>query len=162
MTPIQANGAPVNGAVANGNTVVKNDHGAVNGTVAKSPETAAIPYTTFHMSALAFVHPGGRPSHLKQCCAPSPAPGDAGRPKDQHIRVYHAEPSHYGYNPGCYVIRESRFTSQQGWHAPKVDDLVADDAAAGSAVCAIGWWIDEHVYHVSESSPWADGSAWQN
>jgi hypothetical protein len=153
MTPIQANGGTVNGAVANGNTVVKTVHDAAAGAVAKSPETAGIPYTTFHMSALAFVHPGGRPSHLKQCCVPNPTPENAGRPKDQHIRVYHAEPSHHSYNHGYFVIRESRYTTQQGWHAPKVDDLVADDAAAGSAVCAIGWWAEEQVWHVSQPKP---------
>ena len=175
-----SNGISHGPLVINGNTPASNGHGAVNGNannvpkhpepavvtkppppavISKPPppaviptahETAVIPYTTFHLSAVAFIHPGGRPSHIKQCCAPNE---NAGRPKDQHIRVYHAEPSHYSYNHGCYVIRESRYNTQQGWHAPKVDDLVADDAIAGSAVCAIGWWQEEHVWSVSKSKP---------
>ncbi|KAK4121110.1 hypothetical protein N657DRAFT_683209 [Parathielavia appendiculata] len=110
-------------------------------------DAADIPYTTFHLAACSFVHPDGRPSHIRQCCAPKPAAENgAARPREQHIRLYHSEPSHFGYNRGCDIIRESRFSTRQGWHAPAVDDLVADDVGAGSAIASVGWWVEQDVY----------------
>ncbi len=66
----------------------------------------------------------------------------------EHIRVYRNEPSIYDYNQGCYLIKESRFSTLNGWHAP-TDDLVADDAAPGSAVAAVGWWEEDGISKAS-------------
>lgn len=48
------------------------------------------------------------------------------------------------------MIKESRFSTVDGWYAPS-DDLVADDAAAGGAVTSIGWWsdIEKTIWEVS-------------
>jgi len=113
---------------------------------------ADLPYTTFHLSACSFVHPDGKPSHIRQCCAPKPPAEKAGQAKDQLIRIYHTEPSHLAYNRGCDIIRESRYNTPQGWYAAPVDDLVADDAGPGSAVASVGWWVEQEVYEVS----WSD------
>jgi hypothetical protein len=96
-------------------------------------------YTNLNLSALTFLHPPNPPNHLNQCqCQVLP---EQQQKKDQanNIRIYYNEPSSYTYNSNCYLIKESRYSSLDGWHAPS-DDLVADDAAAGSAVVGVGWW----------------------
>jgi hypothetical protein len=97
-------------------------------------------YTNLHLSALTFLHPPNPPDHQFQChcCEQSSSKLD----RMKHIRVYHNEPSGYAYNSDCYLIKESRYSTIQKWHAPS-DDLVADDAAVGSAVVAVGWWIED-------------------
>jgi hypothetical protein len=100
----------------------------------------AIAYTNLHLSAFSFVHPNRRPS-IKQCCRKASPASETTDDRNQFIRIYHTEPSTYGYNQGCYLIRDMRYSSLRGWHAPS-DDLVADDAAVGSPVSAIGWWAD--------------------
>ncbi|KAI1125335.1 hypothetical protein F5Y10DRAFT_284396 [Nemania abortiva] len=103
------------------------------------PDEKAAAYTTLHLSAVAFVHPNSRPAIKECCCKSTPVPENTDN-RNQHISIFHTEPSIYGYNDGCYLIREMRYSTVRGWHAPR-DDLVADDAAIGSPVSAIGWWI---------------------
>jgi hypothetical protein len=108
-------------------------------------------YTGFHLSAITFLYPPSIPT-IKQCpCDPSPAVAQIPE-QNTVIRVYHTEPSDYSYNRGSYLIRESRFSTPQQWHAPS-DDLVADDAAPGSPVAAIGWWADisNEIWEVCDS-----------
>jgi hypothetical protein len=56
------------------------------------------------------------------------------------------------------LIKESRYTASNGWHVAS-DDLVADDAAPGSAVVAIGWWTEsdqkiwEVIFHNNPMQP---------
>ncbi|KAK5630869.1 hypothetical protein RRF57_006584 [Xylaria bambusicola] len=57
----------------------------------------------------------------------------------QHVRLYYAEPGYYAHAPGCFLIKENRFSDGKGWHPPS-DGLVADDAVAGSPIAAVGWW----------------------
>ncbi|RYC59104.1 hypothetical protein CHU98_g7096 [Xylaria longipes] len=105
----------------------------------------------FHLAAVAFSHPPS-PWSIKQCaCEGKQLPGKPA-PQSQHIRIYYAEPSYYDYTPGCFLIKENRFSDAQGWHAPS-DGLVADDAAAGSAVAAIGWWHSSED-GLSFKDPW--------
>ncbi|OTB06542.1 hypothetical protein M426DRAFT_20988 [Hypoxylon sp. CI-4A] len=97
-------------------------------------------YTNLHLSAVATLYPP-TPRNIKLMCDDQPA---RKAPKDQRkiARIYYAEPSYYGYNPGCYLIKETRYSSvQDEWH-PASDELVADDAAPGTPVIAIGWWLD--------------------
>ncbi|KAK4104272.1 hypothetical protein N658DRAFT_420143 [Parathielavia hyrcaniae] len=131
--------APTVHATTVSNIVVPAVHGAADA-------AADIPYTTFHLAGCSFVHPEGRPSNIRQCCAPKPAPTPGAPPKEQLIRLYHSEPSHFSYNRGCDVIRESRYSTAKGWHAPAADDLVADDVAPGSAIASMGWWSAPEVY----------------
>ncbi|KAL2129778.1 hypothetical protein VTI74DRAFT_7312 [Chaetomium olivicolor] len=64
-------------------------------------------------------------------------------------------PSSYSYDLGR--IKESRFSDRKGWYAPS-DDLVADDAAAGTPVATVGWWeesrsvfqVGARVYYVAD------------
>lgn len=100
----------------------------------------AAAYTTLHLSAFAFVCPESRPA-IKECCRIANSVSESTDSRNQLIRIYHTEPSTYGYNQGSYLIRDMRYSSLRGWHAPG-DDLVADDAAVGSPVSAIGWWKD--------------------
>lgn len=97
-------------------------------------------YTKSHLSAITFLHPPN-PVNIKQCpCDAKPEPKPASE-QNTFIRVYHTEPSIYGYNAGCSLVRESRYSTSQQWHGPS-DDLVADDAAPGSPVASVGWWAD--------------------
>lgn len=97
-------------------------------------------YTKSHLSAITFLHPPS-PVNIKQCpCDAKPEPKPASE-QNTFIRIYHTEPSIYGYNAGCSLVRESRYTTSQQWHGPS-DDLVADDAAPGSPVASVGWWAD--------------------
>ncbi|KAJ4185052.1 hypothetical protein NW767_013011 [Fusarium falciforme] len=97
-------------------------------------------YTKSHLSAITFLHPPS-PVNIKQCpCDAKPEPKPASE-QNTFIRVYHTEPSIYGYNAGCSLVRESRYSTSQQWHGPS-DDLVADDAAPGSPVASVGWWAD--------------------
>ncbi|KAI8719735.1 Fucose-specific lectin [Fusarium sp. LHS14.1] len=97
-------------------------------------------YTKSHLSATTFLHPPS-PVTIKQCpCDAKTEPKPASE-QNIFIRVYHAEPSIYGYNAGCSLVRESRYSTSQQWHGPS-DDLVADDAAPGSSVASVGWWAD--------------------
>ncbi|KAF2122101.1 hypothetical protein BDV96DRAFT_682112 [Lophiotrema nucula] len=102
-----------------------------------STATGGSTYTNLHLATLAFVYPPNPPTVITCPCEAQPVP----QPRDQekHIRVYHNEPSGYGYNSGRFHIKESRFSTSKGWCAP-IDDLVADDAAAGSPVATVGWW----------------------
>ncbi|KAM0441265.1 hypothetical protein ACHAPT_000572 [Fusarium lateritium] len=112
-------------------------------------------YTKFHLSAITFLHPPA-PLDIKQCpCYAKPEEPTA--EQNTFIRVYHTEPSIYGYNAGCSLVKESRYSTLQQWHGP-TDDLVADDAAPGSPVTAIGWWADvanevweTRVYYIGKS-----------
>ncbi|KAI1141909.1 hypothetical protein F5Y05DRAFT_369112 [Hypoxylon sp. FL0543] len=96
-------------------------------------------YTNLHLSAVSTLYPP-IPRGIKHLCGTNPS--QATRQGLERItRVYYAEPSYYGYNPGCYMIRETRYGIQKAWH-PASDELVADDAAPGSPVVAVGWWVD--------------------
>ncbi len=110
-------------------------------------------YTNLHLSAITFTHPSS-PPNIKQCPCEAHATLEQGRDQNKLIRVYYTEPSRYGYNQGCYLVKETRYSTLQRWHAPS-DDLVADDAAAGSPVVAVGWWMDggesgDEVWQVSQ------------
>ncbi|KAJ2895987.1 hypothetical protein MKZ38_005995 [Zalerion maritima] len=97
-------------------------------------------YTNLHLAAAAFLHPPN-PPHNKQCpCDTKTSPAQV-LERNKHIRVYHNEPSPYDYNAGCYLVKETRYSTLGRWHAPS-DDLVADDAATGSSVVAIGWRVE--------------------
>lgn len=98
-------------------------------------------YTNLHLSALTFVHPPQPPEHAYRCSCQDRAPHEEKRDRSKHIRVYYNEPTGYAYNSGCYLIKESRYDTLTKWHAPN-DDLVADDAAVGSPVAAVGRWIE--------------------
>lgn len=117
----------------------------------------AVTYTNLHLSAISFVHPPSIPN-IKQCACETVTV-----PKQEHdqsnlIRVYYTEPSTFGYNQGSYLVKESRYNTTKGWHTAS-DDLVADDAAAGSPVSAIGWWVEggnsvEEVWEVCIYTYW--------
>lgn len=109
-------------------------HEATDIAVAKSSY-----YTNLHLSAVATLYPP-TPRHIKRTCEAKSSQKDPGDQK-KLIRVYYTEPSYYGYNPSCYLIKETRFGVPQEWYAAS-DELVADDAAPGSPVAAIGWWAD--------------------
>ena len=95
-------------------------------------------YTNLHLSALIFRHPpASQPS--TRCPCEAPTTEEKKQDSNRQIRVYHNEPSGYTYNSDCYLIKESRFSTSGGWHSPS-DDLVADDAAVGSPVVAVGRW----------------------
>lgn len=97
--------------------------------------TVTFAYTQFHLSAVASPH-----SHnIRQCTCEEKERPALPEHQSKLIRVYYTEPSYYDYNRGSYLIKETRFDPLQKWHAPS-DELVADDAAAGSPVAAIGWW----------------------
>ena len=98
-------------------------------------------YTNLHLSALTFLHPPS-PPNITQCPCEAQTAHEKKRDTNKHIRVYHNEPSGYAYNSGCYLIKESRYSTLDGWHTPS-DDLVADDARAGSAVVAVGGWQEK-------------------
>ncbi|KAI0806520.1 hypothetical protein GGR55DRAFT_696944 [Xylaria sp. FL0064] len=95
-------------------------------------------YTQYHLAAIAFSHPPS-PWSIKQCTCEGKQLPEKPTQKSQHIRLFYTEPSYYDYTRGSFLIKENRFSETQGWYAPS-DGLVADDAAAGSAVAAIGWW----------------------
>ncbi|KAK3370931.1 hypothetical protein B0T24DRAFT_667707 [Lasiosphaeria ovina] len=97
-------------------------------------------YTKFNLAAVTFVHPRSPPD-IKQCpCEHVDAP-QAAQAASKFIRVYHTERSGYPYNRDSWLIRETRYSTEKGWHPPN-DDLVADDAAPGSPVAAVGWWLE--------------------
>ncbi|KAI0426075.1 hypothetical protein F5Y09DRAFT_346067 [Xylaria sp. FL1042] len=95
-------------------------------------------YTQFHLAAVAFSHPPS-PWSIKQCTCEGKQLPEKPTQQSQHIRLFYTEPSYYDYTRGSFLIKENRFSETQGWYAPS-DGLVADDAVAGSAVAAIGWW----------------------
>ncbi|KAF1959905.1 hypothetical protein CC80DRAFT_489953 [Byssothecium circinans] len=105
---------------------------------ANNSATVGSNYTNLHLSAISFEYPPAQPA-IAQCKCEEQPSRQGGDHDQKHIRVYRNEPSPYGYNQGCYVIKESRYSTLNGWHAP-TDDLVADDAASGSPVAATGWW----------------------
>ena len=112
-----------------------------------------VTYTNLHVSTLTFSHPPNPPDHLNQCQRQAQPGQQQKRDHNKHIRVYHNEPSGYAYNSSCFLIKESRYSTLKGWHAPS-DDLVADDAGVGSPVVGVGWWteggkVDEEVWEVS-------------
>ncbi|KAI0449545.1 hypothetical protein F5B21DRAFT_520109 [Xylaria acuta] len=109
------------------------------------------PYTQFHLAAVAFSHPPS-PRSIKQCTCEGNQLPDKPVQQTQHIRIYYAEPSYYDHTYGCFLIKENRFSDAQGWYAPS-DGLVADDAVAGSAVAAIGWWHSSED-GLSFNDPW--------
>ncbi|OTA94262.1 hypothetical protein M434DRAFT_10803 [Hypoxylon sp. CO27-5] len=96
-------------------------------------------YTNLHLSAVSTLYPP-TPRNIKHICGASPSHKT---PQEQKTitRVYYAEPSYYGYNPSCYIIKETRYGIQNQWH-PASDELVADDAKPGSPVVAVGWWLE--------------------
>ncbi|OTA59254.1 hypothetical protein K449DRAFT_424072 [Hypoxylon sp. EC38] len=95
-------------------------------------------YTNLHLSAVSTLYPPS-PRNIKHICGASPS--HKTQEQKPITRVYYAEPSYYGYNPSCYIIRETRYGIQKQWH-PASDDLVADDAKPGSPVVAVGWWVE--------------------
>lgn len=122
-----------------------------------SAASAASTYTNLHLAALAFLYPPSPPAIT--ACPCEAQPESQARDQEKHIRVYRNEPSGYGYNLGRFNIKESRFSTLKGWHAP-ADDLVADDAAAGTPVATVGWWEkngsddeSESVFQVSVAVP---------
>ncbi|KAI0128053.1 hypothetical protein F4776DRAFT_655332 [Hypoxylon sp. NC0597] len=96
-------------------------------------------YTNLHLSAVSTLYPP-TPRDIKHMCGGSPSHKT---PQEQKriTRVYYAEPSYYGYNPTCYMIKETRYDIGNQWHPPS-DELVADDAKTGSPVVAVGWWVE--------------------
>ncbi|XXG98198.1 Fe-S cluster-binding ribosome biosynthesis protein [Hypoxylon texense] len=95
-------------------------------------------YTNLHLSAVASLYPP-TPRNVKHMCESKLSP-ETQTEQSKLIRVYYTEPSYFGYNPGSYLIKETRYGVQQKWHAAS-DELVADDAAPGSPVAAVGWWV---------------------
>ncbi|KAI1174585.1 hypothetical protein F4777DRAFT_599338 [Nemania sp. FL0916] len=125
------------------NTVVASELEAItNNNTPKNAVTAVTmdAYTRLNLAAITFVHPPNR-SDIKYCPCNTPATPQTKRETTLYIRVYHTEPSVYAYNQNSWLVRETRFSTAEGWHAPG-DDLVADDALPGSPVAVTGWWID--------------------
>lgn len=96
-------------------------------------------YTNLHLSAVASLYPPS-PRNVKHMCE-AKLPQETPKEQSKLIRVYYTEPSYFGYNPGSYLIKETRYGVQQEWHAAS-DELVADDAVPGSPVAAVGWWVN--------------------
>jgi hypothetical protein len=108
--------------------------------VASTDGGDSTPYTTLHLSANSFLYPPNPPD-IRRCACKANATNEAVPDQEKLIRIYHTEPSVYAYNQGSYLIKESRYSTKKGWHAPD-DDLVADDALFGSPVASHGWWED--------------------
>ncbi|RYP80681.1 hypothetical protein DL770_006133 [Monosporascus sp. CRB-9-2] len=117
----------------------------------KTEGTAAMDtYTRLNLAAITFVHPPNR-SDIKHCPCDTSTTPQTNQDTTKFIRVYHTEPSVYGYNQNAWLVRETRFSTAEGWHAPG-DDLVADDATPGSPVAVTGWWTED---------PESDHSIWE-
>ncbi|KAI9150812.1 hypothetical protein HJFPF1_10589 [Paramyrothecium foliicola] len=106
-------------------------------------------YTTLHLSANSFLYPPNPPD-IRRCACKANATNEPVLDQEKLIRVYHTEPSVYAYNQGSFLVRENRYSTKKGWHAPN-DDLVADDASFGTPVASLGWWVeggqgDNNVY----------------
>ncbi|KAH7305555.1 hypothetical protein B0I35DRAFT_113019 [Stachybotrys elegans] len=125
-------------------------------------------YTTLHLAATSFVYPPNAPD-IRHCACKSTTIAEATPEQSKHVRVYHTEPSVFAYNQGSYVIRETRFSTERGWHAPS-DDLVADDAIFGSPVASIGWWVigdqgspkiwQSRVYYIDNTGKLRERTNW--
>ncbi|KAI1379573.1 hypothetical protein F4677DRAFT_442548 [Hypoxylon crocopeplum] len=96
-------------------------------------------YTNLHLSAVPTLYPPS-PRNFHVRCGEEP-PRKAPEQQTKLIRTFYTEPNHLSYNRGSYLIKETRYAIRQEWHAAS-DELVADDAAPGSAVIAVGWWVD--------------------
>ncbi|KAI8633597.1 hypothetical protein F5Y19DRAFT_246235 [Xylariaceae sp. FL1651] len=117
----------------------------------KTEGTAAMDtYTRLNLAAITFVHPPNH-SDIKHCPCDASTTPQTNQDTTNFIRVYHTEPSVYAYNQNAWLVRETRFSTAEDWHAPG-DDLVADDATPGSPVAVTGWWNED-----SES----DHSIWE-
>ncbi|KEY71206.1 hypothetical protein S7711_02317 [Stachybotrys chartarum IBT 7711] len=135
---------------------------------APSVEVAA--YTTLHLSAVSFLYPPNLPD-IQRCACKARSPPEPIPDQSKLIRVYHTEPSVYAYNQGSYLVKETRFSTEQGWHAPS-DDLVADDALFGSPVASFGWWRgggqdetkiwETKVYYIDNSGKLRERTNWSH
>jgi hypothetical protein len=126
---------------------------------------SSLPYTTLHLSAISFTYPPS-PPEARRCACKAKASVEQVLDQEKLIRIYHTEPSVYAYNQGSFVIRETRYSSKKGWHAPS-DDLVADDAQFGSPVASFGWWRDANntlweskVYYIDNTGHLRERTNW--